>query len=100
MPAVPDEAIAPDAEAAAEENIGTDAALELIGSLPPDQAEVVLLSVVVGFDSASVAEVLGKRAGTVRVLSHRGLKRLSAMLTKSADGRSDRLPASMNNEEV
>ena len=55
----------------------TDAALARIASLPPDQAEVVLLRVVAGFDAADVAKILGKRQGTVRVLQHRALHRLA-----------------------
>lgn len=45
--------------------------------LPPDQAEVVLLRVVGGLDVASVADLVGKRPGTVRVLQHRALRRLA-----------------------
>jgi RNA polymerase sigma-70 factor (ECF subfamily) len=54
----------------------TSRALALIASLPPDQAEVVMLRVVGGLDVAHVAAILGKRAGAVRVLAHRGLRRL------------------------
>jgi RNA polymerase sigma-70 factor (ECF subfamily) len=32
--------------------------------------------VVAGLDVAKVAQIVGKRPGTVRVLSHRGLRRL------------------------
>ena len=60
--------------------IDTDAALALIGRLPADQGEVLLLRVVAGLDAAHVGEVLGKRAGTVRVLQHRGLRRLAELL--------------------
>ena len=48
--------------------------------LPRDQAEVILLRVVVGLDADSVGEILGRRPGTVRVLQHRGLERLAAVL--------------------
>lgn len=64
----------------AEEAISTQAALELIALLPADQAEAVLLRVVAGLDVERVAVVMGKRPGHVRVLSHRGLKRLAALL--------------------
>lgn len=63
-----------------EEMYSTEAALRLIGSLPPDQAEVVLLRHVAGLEVPHVAQVLGKRPGTVRVLAHRGLKKLSRLL--------------------
>ena len=60
--------------------LAMDTALERLASLPRDQAEVILLRVVVGLDADSVGEVLGKRPGTVRVLQHRGLERLGAAL--------------------
>jgi len=59
--------------------IATRHALALIASLPPDQAEAVLLRVVVGLDAASAAKVLGKRPGAVRTAAHRGLRRLAEM---------------------
>jgi RNA polymerase sigma-70 factor, ECF subfamily len=55
----------------------TEAALALLGKLPPDQAEVVLLRVVGGLTVEDVAKIVGKKPGTVRVLQHRALKRLS-----------------------
>ena len=71
---------ADDVEAAVEETLSTQAALGLIGRLPRDQAEAVLLRYVVGMDAPAAARVLGKRPGAVRVAAHRGLRRLSAML--------------------
>lgn len=53
-------------------------ALELIATLPPHQAEAVMLRVVAGLDVASVAQVLGRRPGAVRVATMRGLRRLAA----------------------
>jgi RNA polymerase sigma-70 factor (ECF subfamily) len=55
-------------------------ALALIAELPRDQAEVVALRVIAGLDVARVAEIVGKRPGTVRVLAHRGLQRLAQRL--------------------
>jgi RNA polymerase sigma-70 factor (ECF subfamily) len=73
--------VAPDnTEAAAIEAAATGAAIELIASLPPDQAEAVLLRVVLGLDVQTTADVLGKRPGAVRSAAHRGLRRLAAML--------------------
>jgi RNA polymerase sigma-70 factor, ECF subfamily len=60
----------------------TEAALALIGKLPPDQAEVVLLRVVGELEVEEVAKILGKKPGTVRVLQHRALKRLSEELMR------------------
>jgi RNA polymerase sigma-70 factor, ECF subfamily len=68
---------APDAEAEAVERVGTAWALRIIATLPPDQAEAVTLRVVAGLDVASTAQVLGKRPGSVRVATMRGLRRLA-----------------------
>jgi RNA polymerase sigma-70 factor, ECF subfamily len=59
------------------EAVATRAAIELIATLPPDQAEAVLLRVVMGLDVATTAQVLGKRAGAVRTAAYRGLRRLA-----------------------
>ncbi|MFL6130908.1 MAG: RNA polymerase sigma factor [Mycobacteriales bacterium] len=69
-----------DTEAAALEAVSTAAALALLARLPPDQAEVVALRVIGGLDVLHVAEITGRRPGTVRVLAHRGLRRLAAEL--------------------
>jgi RNA polymerase sigma-70 factor, ECF subfamily len=63
-----------------EEIFSTEAALALIGQLPKDQAEAVLLRHVVGLDVSHAAAVLGKRAGAVRVACHRGLRRLGQLM--------------------
>ena len=62
------------------EALTTDAALRLIGGLPPDQAEAVLLRVVMGLDAKSAAQVAGKRAGAIRTAAYRGLKTLASRL--------------------
>ncbi len=67
-----------DAAAAAEEELELEAALSLVRTLPPDQGEVVLLRVLAGLDVARVAAIVGKSPGAVRVLQHRGLRRLAA----------------------
>jgi RNA polymerase sigma-70 factor (ECF subfamily) len=71
---------AEDTAAEALERLSTRQALALIATLPPDQAEAVVLRVLVGLDAASAARVLGKRPGAVRTASYRGLKRLSRLL--------------------
>lgn len=73
-----------DTFAAALEDISTEAALALIASLPRDQAEIIVLRVVVGMDATEVARIVGKSPGAVRVAAHRGLRSLGARLTKSA----------------
>ena len=69
-------------EAEAVAALGTDAAVDLIMSLPPDQAEAVLLRVVLDLDAAEAGRVLGKRAGAVRIAAHRGLRRLAGILER------------------
>ena len=66
------------------ELMATEAAIALISKLPRDQAEAVLLRVVMGLDVATTARVLGKRQGAVRMASYRGLRRLSGWLTHAA----------------
>jgi RNA polymerase sigma-70 factor (ECF subfamily) len=68
------------------ESLSTERALELVRGLPPDQAEAVLLRVVVGLDGPAAARVLGKRPGAVRTAAHRGLKRLARQLGVTDDG--------------
>ena len=55
-------------------------ALSCLGMLPREWAEVVLLRVVCGLDSAEVAAVTGRKAGTVRVIQKRALERLAELL--------------------
>jgi RNA polymerase sigma-70 factor, ECF subfamily len=57
--------------------LSTDLALEVVAALPREQAQAVLLRAVVGLDARAAGEVLGKRAGAVRVNAHRGLRRLA-----------------------
>ncbi|MFJ8470333.1 RNA polymerase sigma factor [Kitasatospora sp. NPDC094011] len=69
-----------DTARAALATVGTADALALISRLPRDQAEAVLLRVVMELDAESAAQVLGKRAGSVRMAAHRGLRRLAKLL--------------------
>ncbi|MET7680203.1 RNA polymerase sigma factor [Streptomyces sp. NPDC005423] len=72
------------------ESLSTAYALGLVRGLPHDQAEAVLLRIVVGLDGPSAARVLGKRPGAVRTAAHRGLRRLARELgvdgTDGVDG--------------
>lgn len=77
----PDATVDPAALTDARES--TLASIRLIATLPADQAEVIMLRVVAGLDVAEVARILGKRPGTVRVLAHRGLRRLAERLAAS-----------------
>jgi RNA polymerase sigma-70 factor (ECF subfamily) len=69
-----------DVAQAALSRLDTDRALALIASLAIDQAEAVLLRVLIGLDAEAAGAVLGKRAGAVRTAAHRGLTRLRALL--------------------
>ena len=59
------------------EHLSTAAAIALVSGLPQLQAEVILLRVVAGLDTESVARLLKKSPGAVRVAAHRGLRRLA-----------------------
>ncbi|MFD7442308.1 RNA polymerase sigma factor [Streptomyces sp. NPDC059909] len=63
------------------EALATGRTMELIAQLPQDQAEAVVLRVVVGLDAKSAAKTLGKRPGAVRTAAHRGLKRLAELIS-------------------
>jgi len=69
-----------DPAALAIEHVDGDAALALIATLPPDQADAVRLRVILGLSAEDAAKVLGKRAGAVRTATHRGLRTLAARL--------------------
>jgi len=49
---------------------------QVVAGLTPDQAEVVVLRIVAGFDVAEVAAIMGRSPSSVRVLCHRALHRL------------------------
>jgi RNA polymerase sigma-70 factor, ECF subfamily len=67
------------------DRMGTEAVIAyVVALLSPDQAQVVLLRVVGGLRVSQVAELLGKQPGTVRVLQHRGLRRLAGHTTREA----------------
>lgn len=73
--------------------LSTEAAIAMIAALPREQAEAVLLRVVMGLDVKAAAQVLGKRPGAVRVAAHRGLRALAARLEQAAG---DTAAASVN----
>ena len=77
---VPERAAVDDTEGSVLAILSTERAIRVIAGLPRDQAEAVLLRVVMGLDVATTARVLGKRAGAVRTAAHRGLRRLAEQL--------------------
>jgi RNA polymerase sigma-70 factor (ECF subfamily) len=92
-------AVVPDSWAPGTLDDGDDlgAALALVRELPPDQADAVLLRVVADLDVAQVAVVMGRSEGSVRVLTHRGLRRLHAMLEERRVTQAD--PSAMYREQ-
>jgi RNA polymerase sigma-70 factor (ECF subfamily) len=82
-----------DTEREALERLSTGSAIALICGLPSDQAEAVLLRVVVGLDAKEAGRVLGKRSGAVRTAAYRGLRRLAERLDGRTDGQLDGRPS-------
>jgi RNA polymerase sigma factor (sigma-70 family) len=80
------------------ESLSTEYALDLLRTLPRDQAEAVLLRVVVGLDGPAAARVLGKRPGAVRTAAYRGLKRLARELGDD-DGVTDAGPRTLEESD-
>jgi RNA polymerase sigma-70 factor, ECF subfamily len=83
MTVLEQELTAPDAADQALEAMSTQSALELVASLPRDQAEIIMLRVVAGLDASDVARIVGKKPGAVRVAAHRGLRRLAAYVART-----------------
>jgi RNA polymerase sigma-70 factor (ECF subfamily) len=77
---MPERASGADVAASVDEMMSTESALALIARLPKDQAEVVTLRYIADLDVPTTAATLGKEPGTVRVLAHRGLRRLEKLL--------------------
>jgi RNA polymerase sigma-70 factor (ECF subfamily) len=69
-----------DLEIRVAEVLTTEAAIDVIRSLPRDQAEAVMLRAVMGLDAKTASAVLGKRPGAVRSAAQRGLRSLEASL--------------------
>jgi RNA polymerase sigma-70 factor (ECF subfamily) len=71
----------PDTAQIALDNLATEDALALLSHLPRLQADVIMLRVVAGLDTDAVAAILGKSPGNVRVMAHRGLRKLESLLS-------------------
>jgi RNA polymerase sigma-70 factor, ECF subfamily len=76
---------APDAADEALDALSTQKALDLVATLPPPVAEMVMLRVVFGLDVAQVAALVGRTPGAVRVAVHRGLKSLATTLEQGPE---------------
>jgi RNA polymerase sigma-70 factor (ECF subfamily) len=67
----------PGPEDLVEQMSASEAVAALVGSLPEAQAEVILLRVLAGLSVEEAAQVMGRSAGSVRILQHRALRRLA-----------------------
>src|SRR6266568_3600489 len=74
--------VAADTAQTALDAVATGNAVALIATLPPDQAEAVLLRAVLGLDATTAGHILGKRAGAIRTAAHRGLKTLHKKISR------------------
>jgi RNA polymerase sigma-70 factor (ECF subfamily) len=81
---LPDRPGGADAADAVVDVMATETAIALIGELPRDQAEAELLRVVADLDVTAVARIMDRSPGAVRVLTHRGLRRLCTRLSDPA----------------
>ncbi|HST48659.1 RNA polymerase sigma factor [Jatrophihabitans sp.] len=72
--------VTPDAAEEALGRLDTRAAVELVATLPPLQAEVIMLRVVAGLPVETVAGIVGRSPGAVRVAAHRGLRTLARVV--------------------
>jgi RNA polymerase sigma-70 factor (ECF subfamily) len=71
----------PDPGPAGEDGEVTEA-LQLLATLPPLQAEVLALRVLADLPVDTVAAMLGRTPGAVRVAAHRGLRTLATTLSR------------------
>ena len=55
---------------------------EAVATLPPEDRQIVLLSVVAGYKSDEIARLLGMNAATVRSVKSRSLAKLRTMLSE------------------
>jgi RNA polymerase sigma-70 factor (ECF subfamily) len=72
-----DPADAVDLDVRIEDVLGTAQAVAMLRALPRDQAEALMLRVVMGLDARTAGQVLGKRPGAVRSAAQRGLQSLA-----------------------
>jgi RNA polymerase sigma-70 factor (ECF subfamily) len=75
--------VSADAAEEALEAVSARAVVALIATLPPEQAEIIMLRVVAGLDAKDVARMVGKSPGAVRVAAHRALRRLAELVERA-----------------
>ena len=74
---LPQTGVTPSAEEQVVAKDATARALDLVATLPPAQAEMVMLRVVAGLEVSDVARLVDKKPGAVRVAVHRALQTLA-----------------------
>lgn len=72
--------VAPDVTDSVVDTLSPGHAVQLLALLPPLQAEVLGLRVIADLPVETVAAMLGRSPGAVRVATHRGLRRLAQEL--------------------
>jgi RNA polymerase sigma factor (sigma-70 family) len=68
--------------------------------LPPDQREVLVLSMVAGLTAPEVATALGKTIGAVKALRHRGLASLAGVLGLQSSGQPQEHPSLLDPDHL
>jgi RNA polymerase sigma-70 factor (ECF subfamily) len=87
----------PEAVATEDRALGSVAAVQIwraVDALPEQQRRVITLRLAAGLTSREIAEVLGKRIGTVKALQHRALVTLAKAL-KDLEEATEESPASL-----
>jgi RNA polymerase sigma-70 factor (ECF subfamily) len=79
-----------DVEVEALSSLGSTWMRDALEALSEEQREVLLLRIVADLSVAEVAAIVGKRAGAVRALQHRGLERLRRHLAAQRVANGDR----------
>ena len=74
------EPAAADAAVQAVGNLGVAELVQAVRELPAQQAEVILLRILADLDNETVARIVGRSPGAVRIAAHRGLRRLARSL--------------------
>jgi DNA-binding NarL/FixJ family response regulator len=74
--------------------------VEALQQLSPNQRDVLLLSMVAGLTAPEVATALGKTAGEVKALRHRGLASLARVLGLRSPEQSQEHPSSLDPDHL
>lgn len=69
-----------DSEQEAMDSMSTTEVISALGRLTEDQRTVLALRIIGGLSAEQTAEVLGRRAGAIRALQHRGLLALQKII--------------------